>query len=159
MAFTVPQSYEARETRFWIDKTGQKWRSMGNICWFTNLDIQKRHENLILYKSYNPEEYPTYDNYNAIEVSKTAEIPFDYDGVMGVPITFMDKYNPEQFEILGIDGGDMGVSYGVGAMLSKEEVTARFQEHKGFRRGKLCYRNQSGKLQMCYRRILIRRKK
>ncbi len=159
MAFTVPQSYEARETRFWIDKTGQKWRSMGNICWFTNLDIQKRHENLILYKSYNPEEYPTYDNYNAIEVSKTAEIPCDYDGVMGVPITFMDKYNPEQFEILGIDGGDMGVSYGVGAMLSKEEVTARFQEHKGFRRGKLCYRNQSGKLQMCYRRILIRRKK
>ncbi len=105
MAFTVPQSYEARETRFWIDKTGQKWRSMGNICWFTNLDIQKRHENLILYKSYNPEEYPTYDNYNAIEVSKTAEIPFDYDGVMGVPITFMDKYNPEQFEIVGINAG------------------------------------------------------
>ncbi len=72
-----------------------------NCTWFTNLDIQKRHENLILYKSYNPEEYPTYDNYNAIEVSKTAEIPFDYDGVMGVPITFMDKYNPEQFEIWG----------------------------------------------------------
>ena len=74
---------------------------VSGVMWYTNLDIQKRHENLILYKSYNPEEYPTYDNYDAIEVSKTAEIPYDYDGVMGVPITFMDKYSPEQFEILG----------------------------------------------------------
>lgn len=102
MAFTVPDSYTARETRFWIDENGQKWRSLGNICWFTNLDIQKRHEDLILYKSYSPEEYPTYDNYNAIEVKKVADIPCDYDGVMGVPITFMDKYNPDQFEVLGI---------------------------------------------------------
>ncbi len=102
MAFTVPDTYEARETRFWIDENGQKWRSLGNICWFTNLDIEKRHENLILYKKYTPEEYPHYDNYDAIEVSKTADIPYDYDGVMGVPITFMDKYNPEQFEILGL---------------------------------------------------------
>ena len=105
MAFTVPDTYEARETRFWIDENGQKWRSLGNICWFTNLDIEKRHENLILYKKYTPEEYPHYDNYDAIEVSKTADIPCDYDGVMGVPITFMDKYNPEQFEILGINAG------------------------------------------------------
>ena len=105
MAFTVPDSYEARETRFWIDETGQKWRSLGNICWYTNLDIQKRHEKMILYKNYTPEEYPHYDNYDAIEVSKTAEIPCDYDGVMGVPITFMDKYNPEQFDILGINAG------------------------------------------------------
>ena len=105
MSFTVPDSYEARETRFWIDENGQKWRSMGNICWFTNLDITKRHENLILYKTYTPEEYPKYDNYDAIEVSKTADIPCDYDGAMGVPITFLDKYNPEQFEILGINAG------------------------------------------------------
>ena len=75
---------------------------VSGVMWFTNLDIQKRHENLILYRNYTPEEYPTYDNYNAIEVSKVSEIPCDYDGVMGVPITFMDKYNPEQFEILGI---------------------------------------------------------
>lgn len=102
MAFTVPDNYPARETRFWIDEHGQKWRSMGNVCWYTNLDIKKRHENLILYRTYNPEEYPTYDNYHAIEVNKVSEIPCDYDGVMGVPITFMDKYNPEQFEILGL---------------------------------------------------------
>ena len=103
MAFKVPEYYEPKATRYWQDETGQKWRSMGNICWFTNLDIAKRHEELILYKSYSSEEYPKYDNYDAIEVSKVAEIPFDYDGVMGVPITFLDKYNPEQFEIIGLD--------------------------------------------------------
>lgn len=100
MAFTVPESYEARETRFWVDETGQKWRSFGNICWYTNLDHSKRHEDLILYRNYSKEEYPKYDNYNAIEVGKTSEIPCDYDGAMGVPITFLDKYNPQQFEIL-----------------------------------------------------------
>lgn len=103
MEFKVPDHYEERETRFRQDETGQKWRSLGNICWFTNLDISKRHEDLILYKTYNPKEYPTYDNYDAINVNKVAEIPMDYKGAMGVPITFLDKYNPDQFEILGID--------------------------------------------------------
>lgn len=100
MSFTVPAHYEARETRYWQDENGQKWRSMGNICWYTNLDIPKRHENLILYKQWNTEEYPKYDNYNAINVNKVSDIPIDYDGVMGVPITFLDKYNPDQFEII-----------------------------------------------------------
>lgn len=102
MSFRVPQNSEARATRFWIDSNGQKWRSLGNICWYTNLDIKKRHEDLILYKTYSPEEFPKYDNYDAINVNKTADIPCDYDGVMGVPITFIDKYNPDQFEILGM---------------------------------------------------------
>ncbi|MBQ9253767.1 MAG: adenine-specific methyltransferase EcoRI family protein [Bacteroidales bacterium] len=101
MEFKVPDYYTPRKTRFWIDEKGDKWRSLGNICWFTNLDIRKRHEDIILYKNYTPEEYPKYDNYDAINVDKTADIPCDYFGVMGVPITFMDKYNPEQFEILG----------------------------------------------------------
>lgn len=74
---------------------------VSGVHWFTNLEINKRHENLILYKNYTPEEYPKYDNYDAIEISKTKDIPIDYNEVMGVPITFMDKYNPEQFEILG----------------------------------------------------------
>ena len=69
--------------------------------WFTNLDIKKRHEKLVLWKTYTPEEYPLYDNYEAINVNKVAEIPVDYDGIMGVPISFMSKYNPEQFEIVG----------------------------------------------------------
>ena len=81
-------------------------KKFGNICWFTNLDIKKRHEELILVKKYagHEDEYPTYDNYDAIEVSKVADIPLDYAGVMGVPITFLDKYNPEQFDIVGISG-------------------------------------------------------
>lgn len=76
------------------------------IAWFTNLDIQKRHEPLDLYKVYNAEEYPQYDNYNAIEVSRVSEIPSDYYDAMGVPITFLDKYCPEQFEILWIACGN-----------------------------------------------------
>lgn len=74
-----------------------------NVTWFTNLEIQKRHEELPLFKTYNEVEYPKYDNYDAIEVSKTKDIPADFDDAMGVPITFLDKYNPEQFEILGLD--------------------------------------------------------
>lgn len=103
MAFKVPSHYEPRKTRYWVDDAGQKWRSFGNMCWYTNLDIQKRHEEIILYKKYNPEQYPKYDTYNAINVDKVAEIPMDYSDIMGVPITFLDKYNPVQFEILGID--------------------------------------------------------
>jgi hypothetical protein len=75
---------------------------VSGVTWFTNLEINKRHEDLILYKEYNQEEYPKYDNYDAIEVSKTKDIPVDYNGLMAVPITFLDKYNPDQFEILGI---------------------------------------------------------
>lgn len=78
-----------------------------NCCWLTNLDHKKRHEELELYKKYTPEEYPKYDNYDAINVDKVAEIPEDYFGVMGVPITFLDKYNPEQFEIYGLIAGNI----------------------------------------------------
>lgn len=76
---------------------------MGSVFWFTNLDNRKRHEDIILYKTYygNESEYPTYDNYTAINVNKVADIPLDYEGIMGVPVTFIDKYNPEQFEIIG----------------------------------------------------------
>ena len=159
MSFRVPANSEERATRFWIDTNGQKWRSLGNICWYTNLDIPKRHENLILYKSYTPEEYPRYINYDAIEVSKTELIPCDYDGVMGVPITFMDKYNPDQFEIIGIgNGGELGVECGVSANLTAEQCAALFREDKTFRKGKLCYRNDKGKLIGCYARILIRKR-
>lgn len=81
---------------------------VSGVTWFTNLDISKRHEEMILYKNYNPNDYPEYENYHAIEVSKTCDIPCDYDGIMGVPITFLYKYNPDQFEILWTTdrGGD-----------------------------------------------------
>lgn len=100
--FRVPDGYEIQtESRIKFEN-GVKYFSMGRIMWFTNLDTTKRHEKVTLYKKYSPEEYPKYDNYDAIEVSKYAEIPADYEEVMGVPITFLDKYNPEQFEIIGI---------------------------------------------------------
>lgn len=108
--FRVPDDYEIKKTDFKIDEDGQKWRRMGNICWYTNLDIQKRHEGMTLFRTYSPESYPKYDTYDAIEVSRTIDIPCDYYGVMGVPITFMDKYSPNQFEILGkIDAGEITI--------------------------------------------------
>ena len=89
--------------RWFITPSGELYET-ARTFWYTNLDIRKRHEDIILYKTYknNELDYPKYDNYNAIEVSKTKEIPIDFNGYIGVPITFMDKYNPEQFEILGI---------------------------------------------------------
>jgi len=74
---------------------------VSGVTWYTNFDISKRHEDLILYKQFNSDEFPKYDNYDAININKTKDIPLDYEGYMGVPITFMNKYNPEQFEIIG----------------------------------------------------------
>ena len=114
--YEIPDFYDLNDTNRlrsngYAYKEGKLWRNLGNICWFTNLDIQKRHEIYDLVCHYSPEEYPKYDNYDAIEVSKVETIPDDYDGVMGVPITFLDKYNPDQFEILGIT--DRGNAYGL----------------------------------------------
>jgi len=131
MKFTVPDDYEPRETRYWVDEYGQKWRSMGNTYWFTNLDHKKRHEELILYKKYSPDEYPTYDNYDAIEVSKVAEIPADYDDVMGVPITFLDKFNPGQFEIVGATESEgKGFSNGLWVDGPAQPVVAGMRKYK-----------------------------
>ena len=98
MYFFVPDDWE----EYHKIENGRKLVRVSTSCWYTNLDVQKHHDFITLYKHYTPEEYPRYDNYDAIEVSKTADIPYDYDGAMGVPITFLDKYNPEQFDIIGI---------------------------------------------------------
>lgn len=100
MSFKVPSYYEEKSCRFWVDENGQHWRSLGNACWYTNVEHTKRHTPIDLYKRYS-NEYKHYDNYDAIECGKVCEIPMDYDGVIGVPITFLDKYCPEQFEIVG----------------------------------------------------------
>lgn len=99
--FQVPDDYEITTEARKKLVDGVKYFSMGRIYWYTNLDTAKRHEALTLYKTYTPEEFPTYTNYPGIEVSRVSDIPMDYDGAMGVPITFLDRYNPEQFEILG----------------------------------------------------------
>ena len=104
MSFMVPDYFEPRATRYWQDKMGQKWRSMGNVCWFTNLDIKKRHEKIDLFKVYKKEEYSKFDYYNAINVDKVVDIPCDYEDCIGVPVTFLDKYSPEQFEIIDAIG-------------------------------------------------------
>ena len=101
MKFRVPADSEPRETRYWVDSTGQKWRSLGNAMWLTNLDIDRRHQLLKLTKKYKKSEYPTYDNYEAINVRLVQDIPMDYAGIMGVPITIIHKYNSEQFELIG----------------------------------------------------------
>lgn len=100
--FRVPDNYDIKTESRTKTAGGIQYFSMGNICWFTNLDHKKRHEELVLTARYTPEDYPRYDNYDAIEVSRVADIPEDYEGAMGVPITFLDKHNPDQFEILGI---------------------------------------------------------
>ncbi|MFR0511193.1 DNA (cytosine-5-)-methyltransferase [Limosilactobacillus reuteri subsp. suis] len=101
MSFMVPKDSKPRKTRFWVDENGQKWRSLGNAMWFTNMDVKYRHHAMKLTASYDSEKYPTFDNYNAIFVPTVNDIPGDYDGVMAVPITILSKYSPEQFEIIG----------------------------------------------------------
>ncbi|MGN0765287.1 MAG: adenine-specific methyltransferase EcoRI family protein [Christensenellales bacterium] len=104
--FKVPDYYVEKNTDFKQDDSGQKWRRMGNICWFTNIDIDKRHQPLDLYKHYNPMDYPKYETYDAIDCKEYREIPDDYFGIMGVPITYLPNHCVEQFEILGkFDGG------------------------------------------------------
>ena len=124
---------------------------VSGVTWFTNLEIKKRHEDIILYKHYTPEEYPTYANYNAIDVSKTADIPCDYDGLMGVPITFMDKYHPEQFEIIGIAEGDSGKELGLAPFDRKLK-----ELNKSLRDGQLFYM-VNGYPQKPFTRIIIRK--
>ncbi|MCL2882244.1 MAG: adenine-specific methyltransferase EcoRI family protein [Coriobacteriia bacterium] len=110
--FRVPKYYPLDATSCRVDEFGNSYIRVKGVRWFTNLDVPSRHEKLPLYKTYSAEEYPTYDNYAAINVNKTAEIPADYYGIMGVPISFMDKYNPDQFEIIGAsDNGAIDEKY------------------------------------------------
>jgi hypothetical protein len=121
-----------------------------NVTWFTNMDTSRRHESLILYRKYTREEYPTYDNYDAIEVSKSKDIPENYFGAMGVPITFLEKHNPDQFEILGITDRDNNSG------LKTKKYTRVDAENYGDlnRRGAILV---DGKLKSIFPRLLIRR--
>ena len=147
---------------------------VSGVHWFTNLDLNKRHEDIILYKKYSPEEYPTYDNYDAINVNKTKDIPMDYDGVMGVPITFLDKYNPDQFKILGITSGrDEFEAIPTKRYKNPKQINKDGSETNGSKantRSTLLWSkkpngiyytadNASGYLSILYARILIRNKR
>ncbi len=100
--FRVPDSYPITSNSYRFDENGVKYIRVKGVRWWTNIDYKERHEDLVLYKKYNKKEFPNYDNYNAINVDKTCDIPMDYNGYIGVPITFLDKYNPDQFELFGI---------------------------------------------------------
>lgn len=138
--FNVPDSFERSNVRI---KDGKRVAVFGNIIWFTNLDHQKRHEELDLVCRYSPEDYPNYDNYIAIDVSSIAEIPFDWDGIMGVPDSILGQFNPEQFEIIGLGSGDLAKQAGV------------TKNYRG--RTDLAY-TINGKSKCPYSRILIRNK-
>ena len=109
--FQVPDNYPITASGYRIDADGTKYIRVKGVRWFTNMRNSTETDMLILFRKYTPESYPKYDNYDAINVDKTCDIPADYDGVMGVPITFLDKYNPKQFKILGITHGrfDLGM--------------------------------------------------
>lgn len=117
MEFRVPDYYPLNTTASRIGENKEKYIKVSVACWFTNLEHNKRNEELILFQKYNEKDYPKYDNYDAIEISKVKDIPINYDGVMGVPITFLYKHNPKQFKILGMsasagyDKNIVGISF------------------------------------------------
>ena len=131
---------------------------VSGVHWFTNLDINKRHEDLILYKNYTPEEYPKYENFDAINVNITKDIPVDYSGAMGVPITFLDKYNPEQFEIIGLGISNSGLEVGVQPYKPEHKKYRKEIQKRGAVDGDL-YMMKNGIVEVPYARILIRNKK
>ena len=141
--FRIPPHYETSSPSLRTDSDGNRYVRVPGVRWFTNLDYKARHENIILYKKYTPDEYPKYENFDAIDVKKVSDIPYDYDGFMGVPDNFIDQYNPEQFDIIGLGCGDLAKEIGIS------------KNYRG--RTDLAYK-KDGKDKCPYSRIIIRRK-
>jgi len=156
--FQIPDYYES----YYKIINGKKYAFPKGVVWFTNLDVPKRNEEMVLYKKYTPEEYPKYDNYDAINVDRTEKIPMDYTGFMGVPITFLHKYNPKQFEIVGQGQGNLYrelTPYGLSSKFVEDYYktggTGSIKEDHPV----LGYYNKNGKAIIPYMRILIKNKK
>ena len=158
IAFRVPDYYEEKSNQCRIDKDGKKWRSMGNICWFTNLGNPQPSKELNLTKYYNENKYPKYENYNAINVDKVDDIPYDYNGIIGVPITFLTKYNPEQFEIIGLGISNLGLEIGVQPYKTEHREYRRNVQRKRAIDGDLYMLDVNGNPTVPYTRILIKKK-
>lgn len=157
MFFIVPDSYE----KFHHYQGGKKVARVSTSCWLTTLPVRKHNEELICIKKYNEEEYPKYDNYDAIEVGNVNDIPEDYDGVMGVPITYINKHNPNQFEILGTDSPYYIEELGIRPMGKK--WIEDYRKHGGTghltaNMHSLCLYDKNGIPQSVYKRVLIRKK-
>lgn len=151
-AFYVPDDYPLSAAGCGVDENGRKFIRVKGIRWFTNLDVKQRHEELILIRRYTPKDYPHYDNYDAVEVSKTSDIPCDYSDVMGVPITFLDKYSPDQFEIIGIAKRGAGDPALKSHIYTKDE----YSNYSDLNAGPTLW--EDGKLKNTYPRILVRNK-
>jgi len=143
-----------------IDEKGRKIARVSTSCWFTNLEVKKHKEDLILVKTYkgNEDEYPKYENFDGIEVSKVANIPLDYKGAMGVPITFVDKYNPGQFEIIGLGISNSGLDIGVKPYKPEHKKYRKEIQKRGAVDGDL-YMMDNGEVKVPYARILIKNKR
>ena len=142
--FMVPRTYETRSPSLRIDDKGNKYLRVPGIRWFTNLDYKKRHDEFVFTRRYSPADYPKYENFDAIDVPESRAIPEDWEGLMGVPDTFLDIYNPDQFAIVGLGCGDLGKEIGV---------------TKNFRGRTDIALKINGKDKCPYSRIIIRRKK
>ena len=142
--FMVPRTYETRSASLRIDEQGNKYLRVPGVRWFTNLDHKKHHEEFVFTRRYNSADYPKYENFDAIDVPESRVIPEDWDGLMGVPDTFLDIYNPDQFAIVGLGCGDLAKEIGV---------------VKNFRGRTDVALKIGGKDKCPYSRIIIRRKK
>lgn len=156
--FGVPKDYPLNAASSRIDENGNKFIRVKGVRWFTNLDYEERHQDFILYKKYNSEDYPTYENYDAINVNVTKEIPEDYEGDMGVPITFMDKYSPEQFEIVGLGISNSGKEIGVQPYKEEHKKYRKEVQKRGAVDGDL-YMMIDGIVNVPYARIIIKNKR
>lgn len=146
--FYVPDTYPLNAAGCGIDESGRRFIRVKGVRWFTNLDTDRRHEPIVLTKRYAPEEYPRYENYDAIDVGRTQDIPLDYSGVMGVPITFLDKYSPDQFEIIMLANGNARSSVSPNTL-----AEVGYRQHPEDRGGVGIINGRR-----VYARILIRRK-
>lgn len=152
--FVIPNDREYAKS-YVLNEKGQRVVTLGMVRWFTNLEHKKRTDEIRLSKKYNPKEYPRYDNYDAIEVSKVNDIPVDYDGVMGVPITFLDKYNPAQFEIVGNPRNDPYTPFKLKTYTREEK---RLLADGKDINGAATVRLENGKLELKFSRVLIRKR-
>lgn len=155
MFFVVPNDWDLFHH---IDEKGKKIARVSTSCWFTNLEVEKHKENITLYKKYNSDEYKKYFNYEAINVDKVSEIPVDYDGVIGVPITFIDKYNPKQFEILGLGISNSGIEIGVRPYTDEHKKYRKEIQKRGAVDGDL-YMLVDGDINVPFARVLVSKKK
>ena len=154
MYFYVPDTWE----KYHKIENGRKLVRVSTSCWFTNLEVKKHKEDLILFKPYTPEEYPKYYNFDAININKVSDIPCDYDGIMGVPITFIDKYNPEQFEIIGLGISNSGIEVGVRPYTQEHKRYRKEVQKRGAVDGDL-YMIINGEVNVPYARVLIKKKR